>query len=195
MGQNWENVHDLAPGQCSWLDRSIYSDEPSRITILYPIIGPDDFSISWQNGRVTGISSVLTYINALQSPDQFQSFDVYNDGQGNFVVTRVGLIAPAQIAPASGTVFNHYPRTMTLRWAPVAGATKYVVQVDCFHCCEAGACCTDVGRTSYGQQSVTDTQYTFHFVGAQPGRWRVWAVGADGREGPRSAWWEFRYTK
>ncbi|MEJ2560798.1 MAG: hypothetical protein P8186_32165, partial [Anaerolineae bacterium] len=183
------------PGQCSWLDRSIHANEPNQITIMYPIIGPDDFSISWQNGRVTGISSSLPYISALQSSDRFQSFDVYNDGQGHFVVTQVSLIAPVQTSPASGTVFNHYPRTTTLRWAPVPGATKYVVQVDCYHCCEAGAWCTDVGRTDYGKYEVTGTEYTFNFVGAQPGRWRVWAVNAQGQAGPKSGWLEFRYTR
>ncbi|MEJ2559039.1 MAG: hypothetical protein P8186_23050, partial [Anaerolineae bacterium] len=105
-----------------------------------------------------------------------------------------GLTAPTHISPADGSVFDHFPRTTRLRWSAVPGAAKYVVQIDCYHCCEAGKWCTDVGRTDYGQDEVTKTEYTFDFVGAQPGRWRVWAIGADGQEGPKSDWWEFRYT-
>jgi hypothetical protein len=41
---------------------------------------------------------------------------------------------------------------------------------------------------------VKGTQYTFEFVGAQPGRWRVWAVDAGGKEGPKTGWWEFTFT-
>jgi len=41
------------------------------------------------------------------------------------------LVAPRQLAPAPGTVFNHFPRKTTLRWAPVAGAGKYKVEIAC----------------------------------------------------------------
>ena len=38
------------------------------------------------------------------------------------------------------------------------------------------------------------TRSTFNVVGAQPGRWRTWAVAASGQAGLESGWWEFRYT-
>jgi hypothetical protein len=44
-------------------------------------------------------------------------------------------------------------------------------------------------------KETTSTEYQFDFVGAQPGRWRVSAVDDSGREGPKSDWWTFRYTK
>jgi eukaryotic-like serine/threonine-protein kinase len=37
--------------------------------------------------------------------------------------------------------------------------------------------------------------YSFDFVGAQPGRWRVWAVDPEGREGSRSAWRRFEFKR
>ncbi|NYT02808.1 MAG: hypothetical protein GKC10_08665 [Methanosarcinales archaeon] len=105
------------------------------------------------------------------------------------------LPAPVQKSPASESVFSIYPRTTTLRWAPVNGAASYTVEVDCFHCCQSGAWCTDMGETWKVVPGIADTTYTFDFVGAQPGRWRVWAVDSSGNEGFKSGWWNFRYTR
>jgi hypothetical protein len=87
IGYNWEFKSYLMPGQCSCKDRLIYNNEPNRLLIKINI---NDFSISWTQGMVAGISSSLTYINTLQDPKKFQSFTVYNDGRGNFVVTGIG---------------------------------------------------------------------------------------------------------
>jgi len=105
------------------------------------------------------------------------------------------LPAPRQRGPANGMSFDRYPRTTTLTWRPVPGAVSYVVEIDCMGCCQGGRWCTDVGKQWKIQTGVTTTRYVFDFVGAQPGRWRVWAVGKDGHGGQRSGWWEFRYTK
>jgi len=107
----------------------------------------------------------------------------------------VGLSVPRQISPAKGAVFNHYPRRTTLRWSPVPGAISYTVEIDCFHCCQTNRWCADVGRTWKLVRNLTTTSYSFEFVGAQPGRWRVWAVGAGGQSSPKSNWWGFRYTR
>jgi YVTN family beta-propeller protein len=104
-------------------------------------------------------------------------------------------VAPVQLAPADGTVFDHFPRTTKLRWSPVPSAASYTVEIDCFHCCQAGKWCTDVDRTYKLVPNVRETGYTFGFAGAQPGRWRVWAVDVEGKEGPKSVWWGFRYTR
>jgi hypothetical protein len=110
-----------------------------------------------------------------------------------------GLTAPAQQSPADGSVFNIFPRTTTLVWAPVSGAVKYVAEVDCLLCCGANWCANTGPQgpgSAYGLSGdLTTTSYTFGFVGAQSGRWRVWAVDAANREGPKSAWSGFRYTK
>ena len=100
---------------------------------------------------------------------------------------------PIQVSPPDGSVFDHYPRTTTLEWRPLFGAVGYRVEVDCFHCCEYGEWCTDIGIT-WMEDYVAGTTYTFDFVGAQPGRWRVSGIDATGLEGQRSGWWEFEYV-
>jgi hypothetical protein len=97
------------------------------------------------------------------------------------------LATPKQISPAHGTVFSHYPRRTTLRWDSVIGAMSYTV--------EYGYKDGNTWRSYRPKSGITTTIYTFEFVGAQPGRWRVWAVSAHGVESPKSAWWEFRYTR
>jgi len=109
--------------------------------------------------------------------------------------TVVLLPAPTQLGPSNGMSFDRYPRTTTLTWRPVPGAASYGVEVDCMGCCQTGRWCADVGKQWSIQTGITSTRYVFDFVGAQPGRWRVWAIGQNGRGGERSGWWEFRYTK
>lgn len=96
------------------------------------------------------------------------------------------LEKPTQISPANGQVFDHYPRKTTLEWKAVLGATTYVIEIGY----KSGN-----KWISYSPRSTNKTSYTFNFVGAQPGRWRVWAVGAGGQESPKTNWWEFRYTR
>ena len=85
-GSAWENRNALMPGQCTWLDRPLSNNEPDRIIVK----DIRNFSIVWTQGRVMGVSSELYYINALLDPNRYQSFDVYNDRKGNFIVTRIG---------------------------------------------------------------------------------------------------------
>jgi hypothetical protein len=117
----------------------------------------------------------------------------YSFSKGRVVVRR--LPAPSLVSPDNGTAFNHFPRRTTLAWRLVPGAKSYTVEVDCYQCCQTNKWCTDVGRKWKEAPGLTTTSYSFDFVGAQPGRWRVWAVDAQGRPGPKSAWWEFRYTR
>lgn len=105
------------------------------------------------------------------------------------------LSAPAQRSPANGKRFSHYPRRITLNWNAVPGASAYTVEIDCYGCCQSGKWCTDIGRTYKEVKSINSTTYTFNFVGAQPGRWRVWAVDQKGNPGKKSPWWNFRFTR
>ncbi len=101
---------------------------------------------------------------------------------------------PAQLSPANGAVFDHFPRVTTLKWNAVPGAAKYRIEIDCYHCCASDSWCTDVGK-QWIVVSVTGTEYTFQWVGAQPGRWRVSGLNSLGEEGPRTDWWVFSYTQ
>jgi tetratricopeptide (TPR) repeat protein len=102
------------------------------------------------------------------------------------------LSAPKLLSPDVGAVFDHYPRQTTLVWSEVAGAVSYVAEWDYKY-----------GETwnaeSHGMEGATlqarQPVANFQFVGAQPGRWRVWAVDATGKPGAKSEWREFRYTR
>lgn len=111
------------------------------------------------------------------------------------VIPIRALPAPMLQSPPSGKRFSHYPRRTTLSWSAVQGAAAYTVEIDCYGCCRANRWCTDIGRTHKMVKSIRSTTYTFNFVGAQPGRWRVWAVDQNGNPGGKSAWWTFSYTR
>jgi hypothetical protein len=105
------------------------------------------------------------------------------------------LAAPDQVSPADSSGFSHFPRTTTLVWQEVEGAVSYTVEIDCMHCCESGQWCTEVGDAWKVVRGLTDTTFRFDFAGAQPGRWRVWAVGSNGQAGAKSGWWGFSFAK
>jgi hypothetical protein len=102
--------------------------------------------------------------------------------------------APKQLAPPNGATFGNSPRTTTLQWSAVARAASYSIELDCFQCCAANKWCTAVGKTWQIVNGIAGTTYVFNWVGAQPGRWRVWAVGPKGGKGRKSPWSEFIYT-
>ncbi len=115
------------------------------------------------------------------------------------------LSAPIQISPNDGMIFTEtFPRPMTFTWQPVAGAATYRVEVDCYHCCVADKWCEGLVppvvqpingvpiSTNLPIYQATTTSYHINsWVGAQPGRWKVWAVDSQGREGLQSPWWQF----
>lgn len=89
----------------------------------------------------------------------------------------------------------HVPRTTVAKWDPIPGATRYTIEVDCMHCCGRGKWCADVGSKWQIVPDLKDPTYTFDWVGAQPGRWRVWATDETGkRRGPKSEWTNFDWT-
>lgn len=105
------------------------------------------------------------------------------------------LAAPVQIYPQEGASFRHFPRHVVLVWDKMPEAESYTVEVDCFHCCIKGSWCTDVGTTWAVHPSLSSNVFDFDFVGAQPGRWRVWAVGPNGEEGEKSQWRTFSFRR
>jgi hypothetical protein len=120
--------------------------------------------------------------------------------------TRAGdemrLLAPVQLSPQENEVFDFFPRNTKLSWNPVAGAVSYGVEVEsCWNLPPAarsrlpddGEC---INPSPYDEKfRLSDTTYEFFFKGAQPGRWRVWAIDKDHRPGFKSAWRRFVYLK
>jgi len=132
-------------------------------------------------------------------------FTRFTDGSGrnsfvkSYILKRNLLREPLRvilpISPRNHSVFNHYPRTTTLRWRGVSNVEYYIVQIDCFHCCQTNRWCYDVNRRGLKQVRVYNTKYTFNFVGAQSGRWRVWGILRNGRKTSKTAWQYFKYTR
>jgi hypothetical protein len=105
------------------------------------------------------------------------------------------LAAPELLGPPGGAVFDYYPRDLDLTWAPVDGATGYTVDIQ--YANRPGGSVRD-WRPEPGEGTtpgITATTFHFSFVGAQPGRWRVTALGPDGAVGPPSPWSEFTFLR
>ncbi len=105
---------------------------------------------------------------------------------------RPGPSTPIQVSPSDGTAFNNYPRTTVFQWDAAQGAATYGIEVDYQN--PDGTWAGDQGK-SFIQEGLTNTTYTYGFVGAQPGRWRVWSTATNGDKSPKSAWWGFVYTQ
>jgi TonB family protein len=103
----------------------------------------------------------------------------------------VSLPAPRLVLPADGVTFDIYPRRTTCQWEPSAGAVSYVLEWDYSY---NGKWHSEEQKMAPGIL-VNSTEYSFDFVGAQLGRWRVWPVSASGNRGTPSEWRTFRYTR
>jgi hypothetical protein len=111
---------------------------------------------------------------------------------------RKALAAPQPLSPANGTEFDHYPRVTKLEWSAVPGAASYAVEID-FCNGQVRKECSDPrpleGRALPPTSGIEGTSYEFSFLGAQPGRWRVWALDAQGWSGTKSEWFWFVYRR
>jgi hypothetical protein len=110
----------------------------------------------------------------------------------------VNLPAPVQIAPGDGVELNYYPRKTKLEWEPVVGAVFYRVEIDyCDGRVRGRKKCLDPQphHRERNDRDIRDTSFEFDFVGAQPGRWRVWAIDEKGQEGFKSPWRVFFYLQ
>lgn len=108
------------------------------------------------------------------------------------------LDAPRPLSPANGTVFDHYPRVTKLEWSAVPGAVSYAVEIDFCNGLVRKECddpSTLEGRALPPTSGIEGTKYEFSFVGAQPGRWRVWALDSQGWAGTKSDWSWFVYQR
>lgn len=131
--------------------------------------------------RVTALDSTGTYLSS--EPSAWRTF---------YYTTGLTLPTPRLVSPPEDAQFYNFPRTTTLAWEQVLGATGYNVEIQF----ESG----DVWSSSdvVPVTGLVTTSYTFDFIGAQPGRWRVTATGpASGdnivNDSAPSVWREFVY--
>ncbi len=110
------------------------------------------------------------------------------------LLTTAALVAPKLLAPDPGSVFTHYPRAVALSWEAVPNAAGYRVELD-FGLPGQGVWHSEQSGRNDWVVTTTTPGYSFDFTGAQPGRWRAWAVDTRGLAGAKSEWREFSFTK
>ena len=108
------------------------------------------------------------------------------------------LAAPQPVAPVGGAQFDHFPRATKLEWSPVSGAASYTIELQV--CAQGDVNGNECGgllqlRGNPPLSGIEKTSYEFLFIGAQPGRWRVWAVDSNGRAGGKSDWLRFIFKQ
>ncbi len=150
---------------------------------------PEKFSSSQKDATITTESLGAENVTITVVPET-----PVPAAQSNPTPVPTGIAPPVLVSPADGTTFDIYPRTTTLEWKPVLGATRYLV--DIMACSSSNTSnCFSHPMIEQSSRETVETSYTFNFIGAQPGKWRVTAIGADGKLGIPSSWWTFTYSK
>jgi hypothetical protein len=98
---------------------------------------------------------------------------------------------PVLLSPVDGAVFNHYPRTVKLKWVPSKGEIPitYLLKIE-----------YDTRETpgsfqgSYPLITLTNIEYSLDFVSKGTGRWCVMARNEYGASNYCN-WWHFQFTR
>lgn len=185
-GNNVHGYGSCSPSECDW--------GSVALTALAAFNGAPNPTGSY------GVAKFSAITMSLRPDGPRLIVDVYDASvpNGAFHITEImrkGPPTPAQMLPLDNTIFNNYPRTTVLTWQSSSEAVSYGVEIDVYDMCQDNAWCSDGGGPTTIVNGLTSPTYTFNFVGAQPGRWRVWAVNANGDQSPKSEWWNFVYAQ
>ena len=96
------------------------------------------------------------------------------------------LKAPTLLFPVKNHVYNMFPRLMQFSWRSVSGAKQYEIEIEY----KSGTLWSKMKK-----DKTSGLTYTTTFIGAQPGRWRVWALDKNGVAGEKSVWQTFRHLR
>jgi hypothetical protein len=179
---------------------------PRHTTLCWrPVIGAISYRVERQYDSGTWTAYAPVNVSGLNNTSY--TFDFVGDQSGRWRVsayngdsyspasgwryfsysTSLYISTPLLKSPAPNEIFHHYPRTVTLAWKPVPEAAGYKVEVQ--YCQEGVVNCKPYLNVTVGQTNEVNAYYQFNFVGAQPGRWRVTALGGDSyRNSPASKW-------
>jgi PKD repeat protein len=140
------------------------------------------YEFHWDDGSDPQTSTNSTAPHTYTAPGRY-TITVYpldaldQQGTGDSVTVSASLAAPKLTAPL-GTTLDAY-EDATFSWSAVPGATGYKIEREC---------CADDGYANSVSDDETETSTTLDAEGEGTWRWRVWAVGADGQQGPPSDW-------
>ncbi|MGV9456598.1 hypothetical protein [Streptomyces sp. NPDC003635] len=192
-----------APTLLQPADGAVLTQSPRTTTVEWAgVKGASDYRVEVECHHCVTIGAWSPQANTT-TPETSHNFTWPGDNEGRWRVTALtadgtsgstspwrhfrydtSMQAPVQVSPADGTVFDTSPRTTTLTWEPVSGASRYTVEVEFY----------DTDWRPWIRDETASTTYQFDFVGAQAGRWRVTGIAEDGSAGPSSSWWQFTYT-
>src|SRR5260370_8426409 len=97
----------LGPGECSWVDRGMHDDEPDRLSQHVSLkAGPN---LPYEGPRLLPIHTKPW--SELHSPDKYWTFMVYNNGQGQMIVTGARPNAQITVSPPPATTPLACPTT------------------------------------------------------------------------------------
>jgi hypothetical protein len=149
--------------------------------------GPNRFTVT-----APGVPATVLFDDASDETITLQ-------GSATFTIQGIAASGVTLNAPQNGAILGNFPRTTNLTWTAAPGSTAY--DVDLAYC-DGGSynhesTTPDYGCTnwvSYPLVNTPNANYSFDFVGAQPGRWRVRPTYPGGAVGPWSAYSYFLYT-
>ena len=138
----------------------------------------------------------------------WQVFVYFENRQGNGELQdgQAALLAPVPLEPQCDSVIP-WPGDhifLMFNWRPVAGASSYTVEVDCFGCGEEGKWYSTGGtpwhmRSGLGFRTQDSPIYSsnvhvdWRAAGGTGLRWRVWAADEGDRNGAKSPWCPFNF--
>ena len=106
-------------------------------------------------------------------------------------LTRPQMPTPTLVSPANNVIFDNYPRWLTLSWKMIPAAAGYRLEIE--YCLADMVTCS--APTAIVLSGELTSYYTFQFVGMQPGKWRVTALGGSTyRDSAASGWHWFSFT-
>ncbi|MGI8835080.1 MAG: carboxypeptidase-like regulatory domain-containing protein [Pyrinomonadaceae bacterium] len=198
------HIHEIVKGSRSGRFRIFAPPVPFRLRVVAE--GYEDWVMG--GGVLVSAGGVRKAPGSLLVRTGTADFAVYLKRKNSLslgsarVRNNTRLRAPVQLSPQDNDVFDIVPRNTTLAWSPVAGAVSYGLEVEsCWNVQSAersrlpddGEC---INPSPYDEKfALNGTTYEFIFKGAQPSRWRVWAIDKDHRPGFKSAWRRFVYLR
>jgi hypothetical protein len=153
--------------------------------------------------QIRSTHEIYIAINDSYFPDNRGTHTVVVEGGTLNLSSEETLPAPRLLAPDEGAVMNHYPRKTTVKWEPMIGAASYTLEIQFLGGSDSGATeWCDLGEhLRYFPAAgyvppvrINTTSFSFNWIGANMGRWRVWAIDGSGREGIKSEWRRFRFS-
>lgn len=153
--------------------------------------------------QIRSTHEIYIAINDSYFPDNTGTHTVVVEGGELNLSGEETLPAPQLLIPDDGAVMNHYPRKTTVKWEPVIGAVSYTVEIQYTGGSSSDRCeWYDLGEhlryypgAGYVPPvRIITTDFSFNWIGANLGRWRVWAIDGSGREGIKSEWRRFRFS-